>query len=116
MIIDKDSFVGSINGLQCPTKSDALREFGNSFLFPKYYGNNLDALEDCLTDLSWIKQSKVILVINDFDLFLTNETEEFKSSFLELLYDVQKEWNEDQNKEDSKQFYFVNNFLAERSW
>ena len=106
MIIDKDFFVGSINGTNCPTKKDALLEFGNSFLFPKHYGQNLDALEDYLTDLSWLKQTKIVLVINDYDSFLSDETEEFKSSFLELLNDVKNEWLENSDQENKKQFSF----------
>ncbi|MBP2831190.1 barstar family protein [Aquimarina sp. U1-2] len=97
--VDKNTFVGSINGINCPTKKNALREIGLAFLFADHYGQNLDALEDCLTDLSWIEHRKVVLIINDFDLFLKEESSEFKNMFLELLNDVKQEWSENQEKE-----------------
>ncbi|MDR2890723.1 MAG: barstar family protein [Alistipes sp.] len=42
--------------------------------FPDYFGNNWDALNDCLSYLSWIEQKNVIIIhdelpnINDADL------------------------------------------------
>lgn len=41
---------GSIVGP--PTKADVLRQLGVALRFPAYYGHNLDALWDCLRDLS----------------------------------------------------------------
>ena len=109
IVVDKNTFVGSINGVNCTTKKDALREIGLTFLFADHYGQNLDALEDCLTDLSWIEHKKVVLVINDFDLFLKEESSEFKNMFLELLNDVKQEWIESQEKEFS---FFCNKTLT----
>lgn len=34
------------------TKEDALAALGRALRFPEWYGNNLDALWDCLTDLT----------------------------------------------------------------
>ena len=33
-------------------RSDLHRAFADALAFPDYYGNNLDALHDCLTDIS----------------------------------------------------------------
>lgn len=33
-------------------RSDLHRAFANALSFPDYYGNNLDALHDCLTDIT----------------------------------------------------------------
>ncbi len=35
---------------------------------PDYFGNNWDALEECLTDLSWLTGSKITLIHQDIPL------------------------------------------------
>jgi RNAse (barnase) inhibitor barstar len=41
----------------CKTKTDVLTAIGKSMKFGEHFGNNLDALYDCLTDLKPIKAS-----------------------------------------------------------
>lgn len=106
MTIDKNSFVGSVNGLHCTTKNEALVEIGRVFSFPEYYGKNLDALYDCLTDLSWLQYDKVFFIINNKEDFLKNEPLETRTNFLELLNDVKEEWT-NSNEEDVKEFTFL---------
>jgi len=36
------------------SKAAALDAIGTALSFPAWYGRNLDALEDCLRDLSWL--------------------------------------------------------------
>lgn len=103
MTIDKNSFVTSINGLNCTTKIEALVEIGKAFSFPEFYGENLDALYDCLTDLSWLQYHKIFFIINYKDDFLKKETLKTRTDFLELLSDVKDEWtNSDEG--DAKSF------------
>lgn len=102
MTIDRNSYIGSINGTKCTTKDDALLEIGKAFDFPEHYGKNLDALYDCLTDLSWLHYNKVYLIINNQEEFLKNESSEVKKDFLDLIDEVSEEWKN--NEEDNKQF------------
>ncbi|MBB5957776.1 RNAse (barnase) inhibitor barstar [Saccharothrix tamanrassetensis] len=44
------------------SKSAALAAIGTAMEFPDYYGQNLDALYDCLTDLSWLPPGEHVLV------------------------------------------------------
>ncbi|MBW4720886.1 barstar family protein [Saccharothrix obliqua] len=44
------------------SKSAALAAIGEAMDFPDYYGQNLDALFDCLTDLSWLPAGHHVLV------------------------------------------------------
>jgi hypothetical protein len=51
----------SLNGLK--TLRGALRRLGAQLEFPDWYGGNLDALNDCLSDPDWLgAQGKVVLI------------------------------------------------------
>jgi hypothetical protein len=39
------------------------------FRFPEYYGKNLDALWDCMTDLLVPKEGGVAIVLNSYDVY-----------------------------------------------
>lgn len=39
-----------------------LTAIGRALRFPPYYGHNLDALDECLRDLSWLPAGEVVLV------------------------------------------------------
>lgn len=43
-------------------KHDLLAFLATCLQFPKYFGNNWDALADCLGDLSWLQHKTVILI------------------------------------------------------
>lgn len=42
----------------------ALSQLGHDLEFPEWYGRNLDALKDCLTDFSWCEAPGYILIIS----------------------------------------------------
>jgi RNAse (barnase) inhibitor barstar len=43
-------------------KEGLLREIAAALRFPDWFGRNWDALEDCLTDLSWLPADGYVLV------------------------------------------------------
>lgn len=43
-------------------RRELLAAIGRELRFPGYYGHNLDALEECLVDLSWLPEGEVVLV------------------------------------------------------
>jgi RNAse (barnase) inhibitor barstar len=55
---------GASVGVVGPTarRADLLAAIGRALHFPGYYGRNLDALEECLGDLSWLPEGEVVLV------------------------------------------------------
>jgi RNAse (barnase) inhibitor barstar len=55
---------GAVGHLVGPatSKSEALAEIGTALNFPAWYGHNLDALYDCLVDLSWQPAGEHVLV------------------------------------------------------
>jgi hypothetical protein len=44
--------------------------------FPYYFGQNLNAFDDCLADLSWIKEGGYLIVILDSNEFLAKESDD----------------------------------------
>ena len=47
------------------TKKELFDTFKDSLSFPDYFGYNFDALNDCMTDLSWlIGVDKIIVTVN----------------------------------------------------
>lgn len=51
----------------------ALSEIGNALAFPDWYGHNLDALHDCLTDFSWHEAPGYVLLIRGADRLHADE-------------------------------------------
>ena len=47
-------------------KAELLRRIGAALAFPAWFGGNWDALEDCLTDLSWREAGGHVLAFEDF--------------------------------------------------
>lgn len=46
-------------------KTGLLERVARALEFPQWFGGNWDALEDCLTDLSWTKAEGWVLLIED---------------------------------------------------
>ncbi len=46
-----------------------LAAIGRELRFPSYYGVNLDALQECLADLSWLPTGEVVLVWDGSEAF-----------------------------------------------
>ncbi|MGI5131753.1 barstar family protein [Pseudonocardia sp. CA-107938] len=60
---------GAVVGVVGPAArpGDLLTQIGRELQFPDYYGHNLDALEECLADLSWLPDGEVVLVWDGAD-------------------------------------------------
>ena len=50
------------------TKTSLLRALAHQFHFPDYFGENWDALEECIRDLSWLPDGDVALEHSDVPL------------------------------------------------
>lgn len=48
---------------RCRNVNEALHQFGRALGFPAWYGGNLDALHDCLTDPDWHPKRGVVVLI-----------------------------------------------------
>ena len=59
-------------------------EFAAALQFPHYFGENWDAFEDCLSDLSWLGDLPLLLIVANADRVLPDAPEDFKT-FVSIL-------------------------------
>ncbi|MBK6545944.1 MAG: barstar family protein [Saprospiraceae bacterium] len=111
----KNTFIAKINGERCKTSNDLFRELKNEFELPDYFGKNLDALYDCLMDMEWIAQDHIRIVIDAFDLLLSNEENdpELIEDFIITLDDICQSWDLLDNEETTPKSFQVFIFDSE---
>lgn len=68
----------------CRTLADALTTLGKVLDFPDYYGGNLDALNDCLSDPDWQPAPGLVLLIQGLSTLRSGDPEGF-SRLIEVL-------------------------------
>lgn len=78
-------FVVKLNGAKTRTLDKLYKKLSKKLHLPEYFGNNLDALADCLSDLSWLEQKRVEMYIRNQEDFLSEEDEETRMSVAEIL-------------------------------
>lgn len=79
------------------SKVDLFSVLLREFKFP-YFGANWDALRDCLRDLSWIAEDKIVVVHEDLPALPEPDIE----IYLEILSEAVDDW-----AGDSKEFAVV---------
>ena len=73
-----------IDGTVCKKIDDCYKTLQLQLSLPDYFGNNLDALEEVLSDLEWISEEKVKIIILSQPELLMNDANK-KESFLDIL-------------------------------
>lgn len=95
---DLDNFVNRINvpnikvkiirGDRCNTKGELFKEFSRVLQFPNYFGENWDAFEECIGDLSWLKTKGIIIIITNSNMILKEENEDVLRTFTSILLET----------------------------
>lgn len=86
-----------INLLKLKTKQNFLNILNQELNFPSYFGSNLDALDECMRDLSWIQEKEIILNFNNI-----NKLKDRNSELFYLIHDAlsfYKQYWEENNHE-----------------
>ncbi len=89
-ISNPELFVARVDGRKTKTLDRFYKKIAKKLYFPEYFGHNLDALADCLCDLSWIGQPAVKLFIKNPEEFLAEENEEIRQSVMEIFDDARE--------------------------
>ena len=61
--------------------------------FPDYFGRNLNALGECLSDLDWLGCDRYIIYIANADELLIQENEDDVEKLVELFEKIAQEWS-----------------------
>jgi hypothetical protein len=69
-------------------------EIGAALQFPPYFGENLNALHDCLTDLSWLPGPAYAVIVADAHLLLRGAQPDSLGAFLDHIRLAGERWAE----------------------
>jgi RNAse (barnase) inhibitor barstar len=70
-------------------------EVAAALQFPWYFGENVDALSDCITDLDWLpRQAGFVIVVDEPGEVLTDADPGALARFVVLLRDAEERWAE----------------------
>ena len=73
---ERGAYVAYIRGKRCATEEGFFKEISAAFQFPYYFGENWPALDECITDLDWLKiENRIFLSIDNFGAFFENNKE-----------------------------------------
>lgn len=75
----------------CDDADTAMREIAEILQFPAWFGENLDALADCLNDLSWLPSEGYALVLEHTGEWRAQEVDTF-ATVLEILNETARRW------------------------
>lgn len=79
-----------LEGHFCKTMNDCYDTLQRQLSLPVYFGRNLDALEEVLSDLEWVKEEIVKIIVADADHLLSGELGK-KHAFLDILNSADSE-------------------------
>lgn len=93
LTIDRpNAVVRTIRGNKCRTVDNFFNEFAASLQFPYYFGENWDAFEECINDMTWLKGDAYILMVDDAQQFLSEADSEDIDVFLRLISSANLQW------------------------
>lgn len=58
------AFVGAVRGAFAQTEDGFFQEVSSAFRFPHYFGWNWAAFDECITDLEWLRFSRLVFVVD----------------------------------------------------
>ncbi|MBA3902523.1 MAG: hypothetical protein C0522_02430 [Rhodocyclaceae bacterium] len=75
-------------------KEDLLDRIALVLEFPDWFGRNWDALQDCLTDLSWQPAEGHVVILDECDAFRIDHSEDF-TTMLQVFGSAADYWREE---------------------
>jgi hypothetical protein len=83
-----------LRGRKAATLTGLFDEFAAAFQFPYYFGENWDALDECLNDLEWLPADAYTVLITNAVGLLRDEPAEELRRLLGLLQRTAQEWSQ----------------------
>ncbi|MGG0815004.1 barstar family protein [Paenibacillus alvei] len=82
-----------IRGQKCVTVEKLFDEFAAVFQFPFYFGENWDAFEESMNDLTWLQADAYVLCISNAENILQLSNSDFEA-FANILARSVTEWED----------------------
>ena len=80
-----------IEGQKLCKKEQFLNHAALAMHFPEYFGDNWDAFEDCLMDLSWVEAERYVILYDHTDCFAEHAPQHF-DTLLEIFRESAEFW------------------------
>ena len=90
--LPKDFTVMRLDARNMRTSRGFYHEISSICKFPKYFGCNLDALDECLADLEWLPAAGYVVLIKDAEMMLYEESDDMLEGVLSVFLNVAAEW------------------------
>ncbi|MCA9749317.1 MAG: barstar family protein [Chitinophagales bacterium] len=82
-LIVEDTYLAFVDGTKSTTRDKFFQQIAAAMQFPDYFSHNLDSLDEIMSDLSWIEQEKINILIFGYDQLLIND-----NSALEAVHNI----------------------------
>ena len=95
-----------VDGSRTVDKASTLDAIAEALSFPDYFGKNLDALYDCLTDLSWLPRGEHVLIWSGSSLLKDGDPKAYLA-IRSVLSDAQRALGPSGDRKDSRRLTVV---------
>jgi RNAse (barnase) inhibitor barstar len=89
----RQAVVRTIRGSKSRTTSELFDEFAAALQFPYYFGENWDALDECLADLTWLPGDAYVLFFTDSQQLLEPESAGQLALLFSVLENAARTWS-----------------------
>lgn len=89
---NKGAIVRKIRGRKSLSIDDFFNEVSAALQFPFYFGENWNALSDCLADLDWLVGDMFVVLVSETMLLMREWNGEEISTLLRVLARANKDW------------------------
>ena len=96
-----------VRGHKAITEADFFDECAAAWQFPYYFGENWDALEECLTDLEWLPAEAYVFCVTQAVHLLEKEPSERQHRLLLVLQRIAQEWGQSTSSRPAKMFHVL---------
>jgi RNAse (barnase) inhibitor barstar len=70
-------------------KDALLRWYADALAMPEYFGANWDAFDECLRDLSWVRERRIVLFHRDVPIAANHQD---RKIYVEVLANAATDW------------------------
>src|SRR5262245_25584003 len=96
-----------VRGRKSATEKTLFDECAAALQFPLYFGDNWDALHDCLGDLDWLNVEALVLIIADASHLLEKASVEEFQQFFRILEEAAKQWRQPGGASKGRPYHVV---------